>query len=103
MKSSIRYIIPLLLCCCLFSALNAQGGDVTFKVIAFYTARNDLAHISFLHEANKWFPQMAAKYHFSYDSTNNWSNLNDFFLSHYQEVIFLYTRPGLLPQRTVFE
>ena len=28
-----------------------------FKVLAFYTARQDLAHISFVHEANKWFAE----------------------------------------------
>ena len=28
-----------------------------FKVLAFYTGKNDLAHISFVDEANKWYPQ----------------------------------------------
>ena len=51
-----------------------------FKVIAFYTERNDLAHISFVHEANKWFPKMATQYNFVYDSTNDWSKLNTDFL-----------------------
>src|SRR4051812_8834733 len=64
-----------------------------FKVVAFYTARNDQAHISFVHEANRWFPQMAAKYDFSYDSTNDWTNMNTDFLSKYQVVLFLDTRP----------
>jgi len=74
-----------------------------FHVIAFYTAKEDLAHISFVHEANKWFPEQAEKYHFTYDSTNNWNNLNDSFLSHYQVVLFLDTRPDSLPQRQAFE
>ena len=77
-----------------FSAnLNAQNISPKFKVIAFFTGKDDLAHISFVHEANKWFPQMAKKYHFTYDSTDNWNNLNAEFLSHYQVVIFLDTRP----------
>lgn len=42
-----------------------------FKVIAFYTAKNDQAHISFVHEANKYFPKLAAENHFQYDSTSN--------------------------------
>jgi len=94
----------------LFSALiflpgvaTAQTSETTFKVIAFFTARNDAAHISFVHEANKWFPDMGAKNNFSYDSTNNWNNLNEDFLSHYQVVIFLDTRPDSLPQRAAFE
>ena len=82
------------------SSLPAQ---TSFKVIAFYTAKEDLAHISFVHEANRWFPAMAAKYHFAYDSTNNWNNLNDSFLSRYDVVVFLDTRPDSLLQRTAFE
>jgi hypothetical protein len=90
---------------CLFSISKgeAQNNFVKFKVIAFYTAKNDQAHISFVHEANKWFPKIAAQYNFTYDSTNDWSNLNTQFLSQYQVVIFLDTRPDSLPQRMAFE
>jgi hypothetical protein len=86
---------------CLFMAntLIAQK----FKVIAFYTAKNDQAHISFVHEANRWFPQMAKKYNFSYDSTSNWSNLNAKFLADYKVVVFLDTRPDDAAQRAAFE
>ena len=87
---------------CCISAM-AQGRSAKFKVIAFYTAREDQAHISFVHEANKWFPEMAAKYHFAYDSTNNWNNLNAAFLSNYQVVIFLDTRPDSADQRMAFQ
>src|ERR1700722_1985689 len=90
---------------CLFCIVNfqAQASDPKFKVIAFYTGKNDLAHISFVHEANKWFPQMAAKYDFTYDSTTNWSDLNAEFLSHYQVVLFLDTRPEVPAQRAAFQ
>jgi len=37
-----------------------QTNQNSFRVIAFYTSKEDLAHISFVHEANRWFPQMAA-------------------------------------------
>ncbi len=74
-----------------------------FKVIAFYTAKNDKAHISFVHEANRWFPELAQKYNFSYDSTNNWANLNLDFLSKYQIVLFLDTRPEDNAQRAAFQ
>ncbi|QIL40907.1 ThuA domain-containing protein [Pedobacter sp. HDW13] len=74
-----------------------------FRVIAFYTAKSDLAHISFVHEANKWFPKMANKYHFSYDSTANWDNLNAAFLAKYQVVLFLDTRPEKPEQREAFQ
>lgn len=84
---------------CFTNALQAQK----FKVIAFYTAKQDQAHISFVHEANKWFPEMAKKYNFSYDSTNNWSNLNAAYLAKYKVVLFLDTRPEDSTQRAAFE
>jgi len=74
-----------------------------FRVVAFYTAKNDMAHISFTHEANKWFNLIAAKYNFRYDTTNNWGNMNDEFLSQYQVVIFLDTRPDSAIQRDAFK
>ena len=48
------------------SALNANNSHPKFRVIAFFTAKQDQAHISFVHEADRWFPEMAAKYNFSY-------------------------------------
>jgi len=75
----------------------------SFKVIAFYTARNDQAHISFVHEANTWFSTAAARYNFAYDSTDNWNNLNEGFLSQYNVVLFLDTRPEDPLQRKAFE
>jgi hypothetical protein len=88
---------------CVFTS-PAQSGDASqFKVIAFYTGKNDLAHISFVHEANAWFPKMADKYHFTYEVTTNWSDLNAEFLSHYQVVLFLDTRPDVPAQRAAFQ
>lgn len=87
----------------IFLCIDVNAQTKPFKVIAFYTAKEDLAHISFVHEANKWFPQMGAKYNFTYDSTNDWSDLNDTFLSHYDVVIFLDTRPDDSLQRIAFE
>jgi hypothetical protein len=96
-------IILYVLSCYLNTTGNAQNATPKFKVIAFYTAKQDLAHISFVHEANTWFPTMAAKYHFTYDSTNNWDNLNAAFLSKYQVVLFLDTRPDSSIQRIAFQ
>jgi len=85
------------------STASAQHNTKAFHVIAFYTATEDLAHVSFVHEANKWFSAMAIKYHFTYDSTKNWDNLNAEFLSHYQVVLFLDTRPESSSQRDAFK
>ncbi|WP_420148451.1 ThuA domain-containing protein [Spirosoma sp.] len=83
------------------SHLHAQSP--AFKVIAFFTAKNDKAHISFVQEANRWFPKMATTYPFTYDTTSNWNNLNATFLSNYQVVLFLDTRPETTAQREAFQ
>jgi uncharacterized protein len=82
--------------------LHAEDA-VKFKVIAFYTGKDDLAHISFVKEANRWFPEAATKYHFSYESTTNWNDLNAEKLANYQVVLFLDTRPEAPAQRAAFE
>ena len=94
-----------LLCasCLCYSHVEAQDHAPKFKVIAFYTGKDDLAHISFVHEANQWFPKMAAKYDFTYDVTTNWNNLNAEYLSNYQVVLFLDTRPEAPAQRLAFQ
>jgi uncharacterized protein len=73
-----------------------------FRVIAFYNAKNDKAHISFAHEANKWFAEKASELSFTYDSTKNWSNMNSEFLSKYQVIVFLDSRPDSEDQRAAF-
>ncbi|AMR31704.1 hypothetical protein A0256_09850 [Mucilaginibacter sp. PAMC 26640] len=104
MNSSLKTKAIGLCIACVFvvTGIFAQGNP-KFRVIAFYTAKSDQAHISFVHEANKWFPLMAKKYHFAYDSTNNWSNLNAAYLSKYKVVIFLDTRTEDTAQRAAFE
>lgn len=46
---------------------------------------------------------MGAKHNFKYDSTNNWENMNEKFLSNYQVVVFLDTRPDVAEQREAFK
>ena len=98
-----KLVLFSLLRFCSVSTAKAQTHAPKFKVIAFYTAQNDAAHISFVHKAKSWFPEMAKKYHFAYDSTNNWSNLNATFLSKYQVILFLDTRPEDSTQREAFQ
>jgi hypothetical protein len=84
-------------------AHTATPGPQKFKVIGFYIAKHDQAHISFVHEANRWLARAGAKHGFQYDSTDNWNNLNTSFLANYQVVIFLDTRPESAEQRKAFE
>jgi hypothetical protein len=89
------FLILLLIC----TSSLAQS----FKVIGFYTAKSDRAHITFVQEANKWFYNTAKENNFTYDSTNNWDNLNTDFLKNYDVVLFLDTRPDSAAQRKAFE
>ncbi len=86
----------------MLAAAHAMA-QTNFRVAGFYTAKHDQAHISFVHEANKWFAAMASRHHFTYDSTSNWNNLNDDFLKQYQVVVFLDTRPDSANQRAAFQ
>jgi hypothetical protein len=84
-------------------AASAQDSTRAFRVIAFFTAKKDDAHISFVREAMPWFPKIAAQYHFDYDTTSNWDNLNATFLARYQVVVFLDTRPEDPAHRAAFQ
>ena len=92
--------VTILLALCISST---EARKEHFRVIAFYTAKQDLAHISFVHEANKWFAAQSKQFHFTYDSTNDWNKLDSSVLAHYEVVIFLDTRPDSNNQRTAFK
>ncbi|MNQ50804.1 Trehalose utilization [compost metagenome] len=98
-----KYILIVLFSICFLGFSQSKKTNTKFKVIAFYTAKNDQAHISFVHEANKWFPKIAEENHFEYDSTSNWDNLNAKFLAQYKVVLFLDTRPETTSQREAFQ
>lgn len=87
----------------IFTASNAKENYSKFKVIAFYTAKNDKAHISFVHEANQWFSEICLKKQFGYVATNDWDKLNADTLKKYQVVLFLDTRPEKPEQRIAFQ
>ena len=101
-KILIFWFTAVLLCTIPFISGIGQNANPKFKAIAFYTAKNDLAHISFVHEANRWFSKISAIYNFRYDSTNNWNKMNSRFLADYQVVIFLDTRPDSSAHREAF-
>jgi hypothetical protein len=96
-------LIPLFSLFLVGSQAHAQARNRPFKVLAFYTAKNDQAHISFVHEANRWFARMATENNFSYDSTSNWTLLNGRNLAKYQVILFLDTRPEDPAQRAAFQ
>lgn len=106
MKTNSKKLLKLFLFISIYficSILYSQIHHPKFKVVAFYTGKNDKAHVSFVHEANKWFSELADKNKFTYDSTNNWDNMNPGFLAKFNVVMFLDTRPDKPEQRIAFE
>ena len=99
----LQWAIPLFILFLFTQFANAKDPGIPFKVLAFYTAKNDQAHISFVHEANRWFARIATQNNFSYDSTSNWGLLNGRSLSKYQVILFLDTRPEDPAQRAAFQ
>jgi hypothetical protein len=81
---------------------RADAAAPAFKVLAFYPHTDDLAHVSFIGEANKWFPELARRRGFSYEATDDWSKLNRDTLAAYQVLVFLDARPDEADQRQAF-
>jgi uncharacterized protein len=51
----------------------------------------------------KWFPAQAAGHGFTFDTTSDWSRMNDTTLARYRVVVFLDTRPEDPAQRAAFQ
>ncbi|WP_329303213.1 ThuA domain-containing protein [Streptomyces sp. NBC_00659] len=84
-------------------AAHASATAAPFKVLALYNGTWDAAHISFVHEANDWFPKQAAANGFTYTASNNWDLLGNGGVNAYQVVLFLDDLPQTSAQRAGFE
>jgi len=102
---SIRIRSILFFCFFLLSITEIYAGFIKpkFQIIAFYTGKNDKAHISYVAEALECLPKIAKENNFGFTATNDRNNMNSDFLSAYQLVIFLDTRPELAKQRGAFK
>ncbi|MFD8688197.1 ThuA domain-containing protein [Streptomyces sp. NPDC059651] len=96
-------LLPALLLGLSTAPAHAAAQAPAFKVIAFYNGTWDAAHISFVQEANRWFPATAAAHNFSYTSTNDWERLSSITPDQYQVVLFLDDAPQTASQRSGFE
>ncbi|MCF1509735.1 ThuA domain-containing protein [Streptomyces glomeratus] len=85
------------------SAQATAPAAPPFKVLALYNGTWDAAHISFVHEANDWFPKQAVANGFTYTASNDWSLLANGGVDGYQVVLFLDDLPQTAAQRAGFE
>src|SRR4029077_19100880 len=60
-------------------------------------------HVLFAEGALKFFSGLAAKNNFTFDSTSNWDDMNDFNLGKYQVVVWLNDEPSKAGQRRAFQ
>ncbi|MEU8418442.1 ThuA domain-containing protein [Amycolatopsis japonica] len=102
-KFVVRLALLFVSCLALASAPVAAQAAPAFKVLAFYNGTYDAAHISFVKEANQWFPKTASQNNFSYTATNDWNRLSSLQPSQYQVVLFLDDLPQTSSQRSGFE
>ncbi|MCX5252175.1 ThuA domain-containing protein [Streptomyces sp. NBC_00201] len=104
-SGAVRILVLLAILLTGLSAPRAQAAPAAqpFKVLALYNGTWDAAHISFVHEANTWFPEQAAQNGFTYTASNNWDLLANGGANGYQVVLFLDDLPQTAAQRAGFE
>jgi hypothetical protein len=98
MKRIFGTILPLL--CALVVTAQEKTGE--WHVLAFYSAGNDLAHISFVNEAKSWFAAKGREIGYCFETTSDWSKLNYDAVRAYDLIIFLDSRPEEPVQRESF-
>ena len=99
-----RYFLALLLCLVpMLPSTGTFGQQPSFKVLAFYSTKVEPDHVLFAEGALKFFSGLAAKNNFTFDSTSNWDDMNDFNLGKYQVVVWLNDEPSKAEQKRAFQ
>jgi uncharacterized protein len=99
-----RYLLALLLFLVpTFLPMGTFGQQTSFKVLAFYSTKVEPDHVLFAEGALRFFSELAAKDNFTFDSTNNWDDMNDFNLGKYQVVFWLNDEPPKAEQKRAFQ
>jgi len=78
----------------MFPSTGTFGQQTSFKVLAFYSTKAEPDHVLFAEGALKFFSGLSAKNNFTFDSTSNWDDMNDFNLGKYQVVVWLNDEPS---------
>lgn len=84
----------------LFFNISIVQAQKNVHVLAFYTGVNDMAHVSFVKEANQF---LSSQERFKYDSTNDWNKMTYDTLIKYNVILFLDTRPEKEEHRLAFQ
>ena len=99
-----RYFLGLLLfLVSMFPSTGTLGQRTSFKVVAFYSTKVEPDHVLFAEDALKFFSGLSARNNFTFDSTSNWDDMNEFNLGKYQVVVWLNDEPPKAGQRLAFQ
>ena len=81
----------------------ALALQTRFKALAFYSDKTEGDHVQFAQDAVKFLTELAAREHFTLETTTRWEDLNDERLKTCQLVIWLNESPTKAEQRSAFE
>ena len=101
MRKFILYLSLFLFFLILFGELSAQ--QYANRVLAFYTTTVERDHVQFARDALQFYARLAGQKHFQFDSTTDWSRLNDETLKNYQVVMWINEFPHTEEERRSFE
>lgn len=72
-------------------------------MLAFYTTTVERDHVDFANDILPFYQKLAARENFIFDTTTNWSNLNDEVLKKYQVIVWVNEFAKNEVQRRAFE
>src|ERR1700683_535647 len=81
----------------------ARAADPAFKVLAFYSTDVEPDHVHTANDALAFYRALAAKNNFTFDSTTDWTKLNESDLKPYRLILWLNNFPQTPEQRAAFE
>jgi YVTN family beta-propeller protein len=99
-----RHVVTLLLSLVwMFPSTGTFAQQTSFRVLAFYSTKVEPDHVLFAEGALKFFSDLSARNNFTFDSTSNWDDMNDFNLAKYQVVVWLNDEPSKAEQKRAFQ
>jgi len=86
-----------------WSPWSAVAQQTRFKALAFYSDKTEGDHVQFARDAVRFLSELAAREHFTLETTTGWEDLNDERIKNCQLVIWLNESPTKAEQRSAFE
>jgi uncharacterized protein len=98
-----KSIVAALVVSMLSAAYPALSQRSTFKVLAFHSTKVEPDHVAFSKDLRAYFAEVADTADFTFDTTTDWTNLNDTLLRNYQVIMWVNDFPHTEEQRGSFE